>query len=192
MITYCVENVVVWNKHIIIVFIKTIWHTSIIYQLENDISIRNIYKVLIKILCHNINRLCHNQKHTYTMLNKILCHTQIMYILLSKSETKKKNPVLNKALCCTQCFVVETAIAWNQLLQCLSKYYVKYVMHSLESVSQNWHFYIVKYCVTYRVKSLKHGLKHCVSMKHSFNSLVFKNKHTSYGSKCYAITFKSA
>lgn len=90
MITYCVENVVVWNKHIIIVFIKTIWHTSIIYQLENDILIRNIYKVLIKILCHNINRLCHNQKHTYTMLNKILCHTQIMNVILSKSETKKK------------------------------------------------------------------------------------------------------
>lgn len=91
MITYCVENVVVWNKHISIVFIKTIWHTSIIYQLENDISIRNIYKVLIKILCHNINRLCHNQKHTYTMLNKLLCHTQIMNVILSKSATKKKS-----------------------------------------------------------------------------------------------------
>lgn len=191
MITYCVENVVVWNKHIIIVFIKTIWHTSIIYQLENDISIRNIYKVLIKILCHNINRLCHNQKHTYTMLNKILCHTQIMYVILSKSETKKKKPsakqsiMLHSMLCCRNRHSMKST--FTVLIKILCK-----ICNAFPWVSFSWHFYIVKYCVTYRVKSLKHGLKHCVSMKHSFNSLVFKNKHTSYGSKCYAITFKSA
>lgn len=189
MITYCVENVVVWNKHIIIVFIKTIWHTSMIYQLENDILIRNIYKVLIKILCHNINRLCHNQKHTYTMLNKILCHTQIMNVILSKSEKKnsaKQSIMLHSMLFCRNCHSMK--LTFTVLIKILCKICNAFPWVSFSKMT----FYIVKYCVTYRVKSLKHGLKHCVSMKPSFNSLVFKNKYTSYGSKCYAITFKSA